>query len=563
MLDTGAFVTLTRLLSIPDAKVVDAGARSLRMIYQSKLAPKYNFLQHENVEKLVSLLNSENENVSGLGLSIITHSCKTNLEQKALSDAGVLGKLICRLEGSISQRDASLESLAAILKDNPEIVSLFVGHENGRSLDCVIGFTRDKYSRTRLLACTCLIVVRNTSLSLLQDVGIKTKLVHTLLELLEDGQVRDEAPFVFSSLIADKEDLQKLALEAGGIQKLYLQLQKVPLSPKQVEGILLALADMCSSLESCRDLILSSQLFNPVIEALSNEGERVRIAACICIKSITRSLKNLSAGYFTKETIVAPLVNLCLSPSANVQVAALGAISNIVVDFTSHNSTFIKCGGLKELVQLSKSMDGTIRSNALWALRNFIFVADNKLKDAIFSELTAPLLASLICDPEPSAQEQALAFVRNLVDGCLDSVEYAFIEDGLILKAIGRQLQSTSKAEIGIQGMYALSNVASGKESHKEAVMNQLLPQAVPSGTQSFLIRFLQSNDSRLRTASVWTLVNVSCSSSLSPGAFDRLGKLQDAGIISQIKNMTNDPCLDVKLRVRTVLALFASFGSS
>lgn len=54
-------------------------------------------------------------------------------------------------------------------------------------------------------------------------------------------------------------------------------------------------------------------------------------------------------------------------------------------------------------------------------------------------------------DPEPSVQEQALALVRNLVDGCIDCVEYAFAEDGIILDAVGRQLQKSSKIEIGIQ----------------------------------------------------------------------------------------------------------------
>lgn len=48
-------------------------------------------------------------------------------------------------------------------------------------------------------------------------------------------------------------------------------------------------------------------------------------------------------------------------------------------------------------------------------------------------------------------REQALALVRNLVDGCIKSIEFVFAEDCLILEAIGRQLQSASKAEIGIQ----------------------------------------------------------------------------------------------------------------
>lgn len=152
-----------------------------------------------------------------------------------------------------------------------------------------------------------------------------------------------------------------------------------------------------------------------------------------------------------------------------------------MVDFAAHKSVFVKCGGLKLLVQLSKSMDATLRLNALWALKNLMFLADNMCKEGILLKLTTPLLSSLICgndrtlfvtiiqiltiamvvkpafhcictpDPEPSVQEQALALVRNLVDGCINSVEYVFAEDGILLDAIGRQLQSASKAEIGIQ----------------------------------------------------------------------------------------------------------------
>ncbi|GKV22259.1 hypothetical protein SLEP1_g32141 [Rubroshorea leprosula] len=562
VINAGAFFNLARLLSIQDAKVVDAGARSLRMVYQSKLAPKYNFLQDENMKRLISLLSNENENVSGLGASIITHSCKTTAEQVALCDAGILEKLTSLLEGSISQRDASLESLATILKNNTEVVLKFVENENGRSLDSVIELAKNKYPRTRLLACICLIVIRNTCPSFLQDIGIKAKLVRTLLELLEDPCVGDEAPFAFSSLIAQKEELQRLALEASAIEKLYCQLQKDPLRPKYIEGILLALADMCSMLESCRDSFLKLEVLDLVTKALSHDSDDVCIAACICIRSVSRSVKNLCAGHFMKDTIVTPLVKLFIKSSTAVQVAALGAISNIVVDFTTRKSAFIQCGGLKELVQLSESMDGSVRSNALWALRNLIFLADNKLKEDVFIELKAPLLASLISDPEPFVQEQAMAFVRNLVDGCIDSIEYAFTDDSLILKAIGKQLQSTAKVEIRIQGMYVLSNVAAGKDSHKEAVMNQLLPQAVSIRDQYFVIRFLQSSDSQLRTATVWALLNVTHPRS-DPGAFGRYIKLQEVGIITQIKNMINDPCLEVKLRVRTILEKYASFGGS
>lgn len=54
-------------------------------------------------------------------------------------------------------------------------------------------------------------------------------------------------------------------------------------------------------------------------------------------------------------------------------------------------------------------------------------------------------------DPETSVQEQALALVRNLVDGPSDSVKYVFDEAGLLLDAIGKKLHSTVKIEVLIQ----------------------------------------------------------------------------------------------------------------
>lgn len=238
--------------------MVDAAARALRMIYQSKLAPKFEFLKEKNMEFIVSLLNSESENVAGLGACIITHSCETVMEQRALCDAGVLVKLISLLDGSLSQRDASLEALAAVFRENPEVVSKFVGIQNGRALSLVIELTKDRFARTQFLACTCLVLVRNNSSAYVQEIGIVMKLVNLLIVLLDDpGQVGDEVPFVFSNLIAEKEDLQKLAFEANAIDRFHNCLQSGQLSPKRLQGVLLALADLCSKLECCRSKFLS------------------------------------------------------------------------------------------------------------------------------------------------------------------------------------------------------------------------------------------------------------------------------------------------------------------
>lgn len=95
--------------------------------------------------------------------------------------------------------------------------------------------------------------------------------------------------------------------------------------------------------------------------------------------------------------------------------------------------------------------------------------------------------------------------------------------------------------------MYVLCNVASGNEFHKEAVMHQLLMQADPDAL-SIVVKFLQNNDSQLRIAAVWALVNLTSPS--NPGAFGRVVRLRNAGVVQQLKTMVTDTCLDVKVNI-------------
>ncbi|KAL5719699.1 hypothetical protein ACHQM5_012444 [Ranunculus cassubicifolius] len=555
VLDCGALSKLILLISHTDDKVVDAGARSLKMIYQSKWAPKYDFQSDENMAFLLSLLNSANENVTELGCSIITHSCETSAEQKALCEAGALSRLIILLKGSLGQRKATLDSLAAMFKNNSEVISKFVGLNGGRALNSLTELMKDKYPRTRLLACVCLAVIGDTSPCHMQDISLRIKLITTMIELFEEpGRVGDEVPFALASLIAEREDLQKLAFEVHALDKLCSFLHKDTVLAKQLEGILLAISELCSRLENCREKFLSLQVLDLVTHVLTHDCAEVRTAACICIRSVSRSVKNLSADHFLNDTVVTSLVQLLHDESTSVQVAALKTISNIVVDFSNRKSVFIECGGLKELVVLSKSMDSTLRQNAVWALKNLTFHAQSSHKEQVLSELTASTLTSLICDSEPFIQEKALSLVRNLVDGGVTCIEHVFIEGNIIVDAVGRQVRSASKSEVCIQGMYALSNIATGSDLHKEAVMEQLVLES-----PSIILKFLQCADSDLRLATMWCIVNLTYPG--CHGTSARVARLRDSGVISEVKHLVSDPHLEVKFRVKMALEQCKAFS--
>uniref|UniRef100_A0A453HWW7 Uncharacterized protein n=3 Tax=Aegilops tauschii subsp. strangulata TaxID=200361 RepID=A0A453HWW7_AEGTS len=578
VLAAGAVGHLTRLLAHPDDKVVDACARALRMIYQSKQAPTFDVNNEKNMDFLLSLLDSENENVTELAANIISYSCNSNTEQLALCGAGVPQKLVSLFGGSMNLRDACLESMTAVIRNNWEVASRFASMDHGKAFRSIVALIHDRSPRTRLLACLCLIALGHASPCHFPDRQIKTKLILVLLELIEEpGHVGDEAPLALTTLIKDSVELQKQAFSTNAVAKLSNHLLANTLETRRAVTILLALAELCSKQEESRSQLMSGQVSTLILDALKHDCVDIRIAACSCLKNISRSskvrimllyistfcvhpndsinvvnLQVLSAGRLSCDTVIAPLVQLLYDSSTSVQIAALGAICNIAVNLTPRKSVLLHSGVVSQLVHLSKSMDPTLRLKSVLALRNIMFLMNPKDKDLILKELTVSTLSSLICDSEHSVQEQTLALVQNLLDGYVGSVNYVIGEDGMVINAISRQLNSASATGVCIQGMLVLANMAAGNELNKEAVMDVTVPHRADRIKPSFVVNFLQSKDKQLRVATLWCILNLIYPNSESSST--RVARLQNAGVISQVKNMINDPCLDCKLRVRMVL---------
>ncbi|CAM0874034.1 unnamed protein product [Alopecurus aequalis] len=553
VLAAGAVGHLTRLLAHPDDKVVDACARALRMIYQSKQAPKFDVNTEKNMDFLLSLLDSENENVTELAANIISHSCDSNTEQLALCGAGVPQKLVSLFGGSMNLRDACLDSMTAIVRSNWEVASRFASMDHGKAFRSIVGLIHDRSPRTRLLACLCLIAIGHASPCHFPDRQIKTKLILVLLELIEEpGHVGDEAPLALTTLIKDSVELQKQAFSTNAVAKLSNHLVANSLETRRAVTILLALAELCSKQEESRSQLMSGQVSTLILDALKHDCADIRVAACSCLKNISRSSKVLSAGRLSCDTVIAPLVQLLCDSSTSVQVAALDAICNIAVNLTPRKSVLLHSGVVPQLVNLSKSMDPTLRLKSVWALRNSMFLLNPKDKDFIMKELTICTLSSLICDSEHFVQEQTLALVHNLLDGYVGAINYVIGEDGMVINAISRQLNSASAPGVCIQGMLVLTNMAAGDELSTEAVMDVIVPHRTDRIKPSFVVNFLQSKDKQLRIATLWCILNLAYPKS-DPSSI-RVARLQNAGVISQVKSMINDPCFDCKLRVRMVL---------
>ncbi|KAJ7537944.1 hypothetical protein O6H91_11G029000 [Diphasiastrum complanatum] len=603
LLESGVLPHLLKMLSNSNSQVVEAGARSLKMIFQSTLAPKNDMFQGRRVDLILALLNGENDNVAEVAASVLARCCETEEHQKVLAEAGCLQSLIGLLGGSVKKREAALDALAALTRGNQEISSLLIDMEQGNAVACLIKLIKEKSPRTRLFACMCLLnIAKACSSGYQQEWDIKKCMLSTVVKLFEElGQVGEEAPGVLADLVTNNEELQKAAYEINAVEKLAEILHRGVISVRQLEGVLLAIAELCSRLEDGRRQILNLQGQYHIGMALESSTAGVRIAACSCIKSISRSVKNLRTS-LTEEHLVRSLFKLLDDPSPLVQyhrpcsgvakftlmycnfacvciqlrihesfsraqyfnryVSALGAASNIVLDFTPHKAVFFNCGGVSQLIQLARSMDSVLRQNAVWALRNLLYLADMMAKERVMRELTFSTLVDLICDSEEIVQEQALAFVRNLVYGSVECVQLIFAQDGAILHAVERQLCGATRPEVCVQGVYVLSNVAAGSEHHKEAIMEFVSPIAIGDRSASILLRFLQDmSNPQIRVAAVWCIMNLIHAD--SPGVLSRVLRLHDAGIQLQLQKMAEDPILDVKDRVRAALEQFSALGTS
>ncbi|KAJ7299085.1 hypothetical protein O6H91_Y307900 [Diphasiastrum complanatum] len=563
LLESGVLPHLLKMLSNSNSQVVEAGARSLKMIFQSTLAPKNDMFQGRRVDLILALLNGENDNVAEVAASVLARCCETEEHQKVLAEAGCLQSLIGLLGGSVKKREAALDALAALTRGNQEISSLLIDMEQGNAVACLIKLIKEKSPRTRLFACMCLLnIAKACSSGYQQEWDIKKCMLSTVVKLFEElGQVGEEAPGVLADLVTNNEELQKAAYEINAVEKLAEILHRGVISVRQLEGVLLAIAELCSRLEDGRRQILNLQGQYHIGMALESSTAGVRIAACSCIKSISRSVKNLRTS-LTEEHLVRSLFKLLDDPSPLVQVSALGAASNIVLDFTPHKAVFFNCGGVSQLIQLARSMDSVLRQNAVWALRNLLYLADMMAKERVMRELTFSTLVDLICDSEEIVQEQALAFVRNLVYGSVECVQLIFAQDGAILHAVERQLCGATRPEVCVQGVYVLSNVAAGSEHHKEAIMEFVSPIAIGDRSASILLRFLQDmSNPQIRVAAVWCIMNLIHAD--SPGVMSRVLRLHDAGIQLQLQKMAEDPILDVKDRVRAALEQFSALGTS
>jgi hypothetical protein len=210
------------------------------------------------MEHLLALLYSGNESVAEVAAHIIARCCETPQHQQAVANTGAMQSLVALLSESPRRREAALDGLSSLVKNNPEISLRLVALDQGRALAAIIKFVKDKAPRTRFLACMCLAnISRSCPCSYPQEWEIRASILAVVVKLLEEsGQVGEDSPMVLADIVANSEELQRAAYKFDAIVKLCGLLRRGSLPAKQLEGVLMALAELCSRLEESRRQLL-------------------------------------------------------------------------------------------------------------------------------------------------------------------------------------------------------------------------------------------------------------------------------------------------------------------
>ena len=558
VIESGAVADLTTLLGSCDSRLVTAAARAMRLLFKSSRANALSPLSDAAIHLLINLLSLKDELTAGVSASILAKCCEIHGQQDRIQSYGGLRAIMKLLQSKLLKvQESSMECLAAMTNENKEL-ALAVSLEP-ETVSTLLKLSKTGNPSVKLLACRCITNISTQPDAPEEIEKLRVHLLPIVIKLLKQLLYAQDphVPHVLAKLLYDKQDLQNVAYDSNAVFLLTSWLSSLRGKEEEdreakylKEGILTAIGIISQHNEDARRSVIELDGIPTIVESLRDEDDGVRAAACLCAKSLSRSRKAIKSSLFEAK-IDAPLLSLLSDPSRQVQQTASATLCNLVLSFMPMKENILAAGGVRELAALSKSPDSILRLHSTWAIKNLLYRADRVLKERVMEELTWPQLLALLNDSEPDVQVQAVIIVRNLVFGKKEDIEPVVqYQDGEVLSILERILgpQSGSSAEMKKHAVYAVSNICSGSNKHKDMIMGSMILQSI--------LQCLRDQQScELRVAAAWVVINLTWQDAEDEASVrSRQLRLTQMGFEAQLESMLEDSSLNVKDRVLAAL---------
>ncbi|EJT69398.1 armadillo repeat protein [Gaeumannomyces tritici R3-111a-1] len=203
-------------------------------------------------------------------------------------------------------------------------------------------------------------------------------------------RLRECALKALASLVSFKNEYRKQVCDQDAVPYIVESLAEFPAKPGGSTGQRSAAA---------KALLKGSDSSGepPAGSGFGRNTAGVLIAACHTIKLLARSV-SIVRTTLQDAGVTEPLVELLKHHDIEVQIAATGAICNLVVDFSPMRERYTELGIMRILCRHAHSMNADLRLNALWALKHYVHGLRLEMKRACLDELQSGWLVQLICD---------------------------------------------------------------------------------------------------------------------------------------------------------------------
>eukprot|EP00123_Amoebidium_parasiticum_P022845 comp9629_c0_seq1/m.4639 comp9629_c0_seq1/g.4639 ORF comp9629_c0_seq1/g.4639 comp9629_c0_seq1/m.4639 type:complete len:659 (-) comp9629_c0_seq1:155-2131(-) len=408
---------LVRLLHNPDAAVAEASVRALKTIYGSWCAPIQALCSEKVLGRLVAMLSSVHGSSAECSACLLAQCCRHPNHQTLLARMGALQALLPLVASPLPKaQEAALEAVASLTEHGHVPSDVYLTSLPGLQ-EQLIQLIRGAHPPVRLLAATCMVNMHRAGL-VCDRSSMHMIVLPALVKLCANTNVRAKAPAVLAHLVSDSCELQQLAIDAHALGVLKANLTDPNLADPDPdrnavleEGTLLALAALCSHREEGRLQLVEGKLLAPAIARLDHARPLVRVAACRCMAALSRSV-HLLRTVLPDAGLADRILPLLRDRDSGVRVEAGAVMCNLLMEFSPMRKGLVDRGVLSHLSDMLDA-DPPEVTNALWAMANFLFRADNQSLTLLLPILPWSRLQKLLTSPHEEIRHRAMALLQN------------------------------------------------------------------------------------------------------------------------------------------------------
>ncbi|KAJ1674705.1 hypothetical protein EV182_002736 [Spiromyces aspiralis] len=489
-----------------------------------------------------------------LAALILAKICNTEARQMTVASMGAIPILV-----NLSRCDyvklqvAGTRALGSLAYENGELShKLLHFNEGGASLsERLLELVRSTDPAVRLSACVCLAnICHMTDLSECFK-RVTVAVVPALIKLIKYSDVDiNMSVQTLGYICYDHEAMQLAAINNGALEALNKYIHKLDTEELEDEDdgfvdhdalsekskhILLTIGTITSSHEECRNRAASLGMIPTFIKKLSHRNPSIRMASCLCIRSLSRST-DMSRTKLPDAGVLAPLLKLLDDPAEDVQAMAIDTLTN----FLQGNNNPIKTeaverGVIDKLIKTFNSDNVPLSKKALFTLKNMMCNSEPTLKAHIMEAIGYDRIKQLIYGKDEEFQNLAAAVIRNMACNYKQDVDTVFVKYGEpeVTRIISHLTKSRSDAVL-TDAFFIVTNIT-----------------AVGEGYRQIIFRHREIVDAIVCNLShVSTEVKIAC----------RIRVLKELGIEEKLRQLENSHDLDLSDRAKATYAQILEF---